>query len=69
MSTKPSRRERCAMGRHTPIAPERTRGETVRHDVCRYCRQPIMRTAATRIWFLAGLMATPQPVSCAAALR
>jgi hypothetical protein len=67
MTTRPTRRERCAMGKHTPIAPEATRDHAVRHDVCRYCGRPIMRTAATRIWFEAGVMAEPARVAVALA--
>lgn len=57
MTRRPTRRERCAMGKHTPVSPAATRDADVRHDTCRYCRRPIMRTAATRIWFEAGVMA------------
>ena len=56
MTAKLTRREKCAAGRHTPLAPQPALAE-VRRDVCRYCRRPIMRTQATRIWFLAGMMA------------
>lgn len=57
MPTVQTRRERCAAGRHTPAHPAATRDGAIRHDVCRYCGRPIMRTQATRIWFLAGMMA------------
>lgn len=62
MPRKLTRRERCAAGRHTPviaapvIAAEAASGE-VRRDTCRYCGRPIMRTQATRIWFLATMLA------------
>ncbi len=56
MTVKLTRREKCAAGRHTPVAPQDAARE-VRRDVCRYCRQPIMRTQATRIWFLATMLA------------
>ncbi len=56
MAAKLTRREKCAAGRHTPIAAQDSAHE-VRRDVCRYCRQPIMRTQATRIWFLATMLA------------
>ncbi len=40
-------------------------GGAIRHDTCRHCGCPILRTQATRIWFLAGMMArgdgTDQP--------
>jgi hypothetical protein len=56
MSAKLSKREKCSIGRHTPRALQTPAGD-VRHDVCRYCRRPIMRTQATRIWFLATMLA------------
>lgn len=58
MSVKATRVERCRAGKHTPIgARPSPEDEDVRHAVCRYCRRPIMRTHATRTWFLAGVMA------------
>jgi hypothetical protein len=56
MTAKLTRREKCAAGRHTPIAAQDANHE-VRRDICRYCRRPIMRTQATRIWFLATVLA------------
>lgn len=56
MTIKLTRRQKCAAGRHTPIAAQAVQSE-VRRDTCRYCRRPIMRTQATRIWFLATMLA------------
>ena len=56
MTTTLTRREKCAAGRHTPIAGQDA-GREVRRDTCRYCRRPIMRTQATRIWFLTTMLA------------
>jgi hypothetical protein len=57
MTTGQTRRERCAAGRHTPVHPGIAQDGAIRHDICRYCGCPIMRTQATRIWFRAGLLA------------
>jgi hypothetical protein len=53
-----TRAERCRIGKHTPTPPstDGTDGE-IRRGVCRYCRRPIMRTQATRTWFLATMLA------------
>jgi hypothetical protein len=56
MTQRITRREKCAAGRHTPrLAIPGV--EEVRRDTCRYCGQSIMRTQATRIWFLAAMLA------------
>lgn len=57
MARKLTRRERCAAGRHTPALAAENRNGEVRRDICRYCGRPIMRTQATRIWFLATMLA------------
>ena len=57
MAIGETRRERCAAGRRTPSHPTDARDGAIRHDTCRYCGRPIMRTQATRIWFLAGVIA------------
>jgi hypothetical protein len=58
MAHRLTRSERCKQGKHTP-SPARSEGEAeaVRRGVCRYCRRPIMRTQATRIWYLATMLA------------
>jgi hypothetical protein len=58
MTQRLSRAERCRIGKHTPTPPpvEATDGD-IRRGVCRYCRRPIMRTQATRTWFLAAMLA------------
>jgi hypothetical protein len=56
MAQRMSRSDRCKAGRHTPAA-SREDQEDVRRAVCRYCQRPIMRTQATRIWFLAAMLA------------
>ena len=57
MAVKLSRAERCRAGRHTPLPNLRTKDGDVDRGICRYCRNPIMRTQATRIWFLATTLA------------
>lgn len=57
MERRLTRRERCAIGRHTPREDAVEGRGGIRHACCRYCGQPIMRTQATRIWFQAGVMA------------
>jgi hypothetical protein len=57
MRAKMTRMERCLAGRHTPVPARRLADGDVDRGVCRYCRRPIMRTQATRIWFLAAVLA------------
>lgn len=57
MAQKLTRAERCQIGRHTPVPTCRHVDGDVHRGVCRYCRSPIMRTQATRIWFLATVLA------------
>jgi hypothetical protein len=57
MSLKLTRAERCKIGRHTPVPSRREIDGDVHRAVCRYCRAPIMRTQATRIWFLTTVLA------------
>ena len=52
-----SRAERCKIGKHTPVPARKQCEGDVHRGVCRYCRSPIMRTQATRIWFLATMLA------------
>lgn len=52
-----SRAERCKIGKHTPAPARKECDGDVHRGVCRYCRAPIMRTQATRIWFLATVLA------------
>lgn len=58
MAGRLTRSERCRQGKHTP-SPILREGDAdeVRRGVCRYCQRPIMRTQATRIWFLATMLA------------
>lgn len=53
---RPTKRERCEMGKHTPISPDSTDGSGILRAQCRYCGRPIMRTFATRCWFLAAML-------------
>ncbi len=57
MSRKLTRAERCKIGKHTPVPARKECDGDVHRGVCRYCRAPIMRTQATRIWFLATVLA------------
>ena len=57
MAGRMTRVERCRAGRHTPVPARRQAEGDVDRGVCRYCRRPIMRTQATRIWFLATMLA------------
>jgi hypothetical protein len=57
MSRKLTRAERCQIGRHTPVPVRKQCEGDVHRGVCRYCRSPIMRTQATRIWFLSTVLA------------
>ncbi|NIJ33097.1 hypothetical protein [Sphingomonas oligoaromativorans] len=57
MAGRMTRAERCRAGRHTPVPARRQPDGDVDRGVCRYCRRPIMRTQATRIWFLATMLA------------
>ena len=52
-----SRAERCKIGKHTPSPARKESDGDVHRGICRYCRSPIMRTQATRIWFLATVLA------------
>lgn len=55
-----TRAERCRIGKHTPapaLVPAEAAEKDIRRAVCRYCRRPIMRTQATRTWFLATVLA------------
>jgi hypothetical protein len=59
MMPRLTRAERCRIGKHTP-APSRpadAKDSDIRRAVCRYCGRPIMRTQATRTWFLAAMLA------------
>jgi hypothetical protein len=55
-----TRAERCRIGKHTPmpalLSADGTESD-IRRAVCRYCGRPIMRTQATRTWFLATMLA------------
>jgi len=53
----PVGRARCAAGKHSPLNPQAHGEEDVLRDECLYCQQPIMRTQATTIWFLASVLA------------
>ena len=57
MAKRPVGRAKCALGRHTPRSPQESADMPIRRDVCRYCQQPILRTQATRIWFLSSKLA------------
>ncbi len=57
MTRKLTRAERCKAGRHTPVPARLREEEGVDRGICRYCRRPIMRTQATRIWFLSTVLA------------
>jgi len=57
MAKRPVGRAKCALGRHTPRSPQDSADMPIRRDVCRYCQQPILRTQATRIWFLSSKLA------------
>lgn len=55
-----TRAERCRIGKHTPtpaLLSLDARDGDIRRAVCRYCRRPIMRTQATRTWFLTTMLA------------
>jgi hypothetical protein len=52
-----TRVERCRIGKHTPVPAGKEEDGGVLRGTCRYCRAPIMRTQATRIWFLATVLA------------
>jgi hypothetical protein len=53
----PVGRARCAAGKHSPLNPQAHGEEDVLRDVCLYCQQPIMQTQATKVWFLASVLA------------
>jgi ribosomal protein L37AE/L43A len=57
MAKRPVGRAKCALGKHTPKSPGDTAEQAIRRDVCRYCNQPILRTQATRIWFVSSQLA------------
>ncbi len=57
MAKRPVGRAKCALGKHTPRCPSETADQSIRRDTCRYCHQPILRTQATRIWFLSSSLA------------
>ena len=57
MKPRMTRMEKCQAGRHTPVPARRERDGDVDRGVCRYCRRSIMRTQATRIWFLTAVLA------------
>jgi len=57
MAKRPVGRAKCALGRHTPKSPRDSADLAIRRDVCRYCAQPILRTQATRIWFVSSSLA------------
>jgi len=57
MAARRRKRSDCRNGIHRPNPITRTRDGEVLRSVCRDCGCHLVRTAATRRWFLSGLLA------------